>query len=92
MRVTIVPSDGLITVDGESFTNIDMSSVDSSIHAVQWYETYGEIEIKDPITKKMISNVSIDNLDLFSGIIQQFNEKKAEFQAALDELQSIEQV
>lgn len=46
MRLTIVADDGAVGVDGEFFTPIDLSQMDLSIHAVQWYGEYGEVEYK----------------------------------------------
>jgi len=47
MRITIIPNDGFVSVDGEGYGELDLSFMDSSIHALQWYETEGEIERKD---------------------------------------------
>lgn len=46
MRFTIVADDGAVGVDGEFFSPLDLPQLDSSIHAVQWYGEYGEIEYK----------------------------------------------
>lgn len=45
MRVTIVPDDGFVSKDGVGYSGVTFS-IDSSIHAVQWYGTYGEVEFK----------------------------------------------
>jgi hypothetical protein len=47
MRITIIPNDGFVSVDGEGYSEIDLSFMDSSIHALQWYDTEGEIERQD---------------------------------------------
>ena len=47
MRVTIIPDDGFVSVDGEGFLDIDLSSMPANIHAVQWYHTEGEVEYRD---------------------------------------------
>ena len=47
MKVSIVPADGAVSVDGVGFGGLDLSSVNPTIHAVQWYDTYGEVEFKD---------------------------------------------
>lgn len=47
MRVTIIPTDGFVSVDGKGINQLDLSFIDSSIHAIQWYDDEGEIEIKD---------------------------------------------
>ena len=44
MRVTIVPSDKKICRDGVVVELPDWSFNDSNIHAIQWYDTEGEIE------------------------------------------------
>ena len=44
-RFTIIPEDKFISVDGEGFLDIDFT-IDESIHAVQWYGTYDQIEYK----------------------------------------------
>jgi hypothetical protein len=47
MKVSIVPVDGAVSVDGVGFGNLDLSSVSPSVHAVQWYDTYGVVEFKE---------------------------------------------
>ena len=42
-RITIVPSDNNVLVDGETRI-VDMTGIDPAIHAVQWFDTEGEIE------------------------------------------------
>jgi hypothetical protein len=48
MRLTIIPADGAVYIDGVSYMNLDLSTCDipSSVHALQWYDTYGELEFK----------------------------------------------
>lgn len=45
MRYTIIADDKLVSVDGEAKSPVEFS-VDTSIHAVQWYGNFGEIEFK----------------------------------------------
>ena len=47
MRVTIIPVNGFVSVDGEGYSEIDLSFMDADIHALQWYDTEGEIERQD---------------------------------------------
>lgn len=47
MKVTIVPVDGSVSVDGKGFSPLDLSGINPTVHAVQWYDTYGEVEFKD---------------------------------------------
>jgi hypothetical protein len=64
MRVIIIPSDGLVSIDNEGFKGLDLSFIAQSIHAVQWYDTYGEIEHKDE-RGRMIANENIDSIEQF---------------------------
>lgn len=45
MRVTIIPEDKFVAKDGVGYDNLDFT-IDPAIHAVQWYDTWGEIEYK----------------------------------------------
>jgi hypothetical protein len=69
MKLTIVPEDGVVTLDGESYANLNLSFLDPTIHAVQWYGTHGEVEHKDPVTGKMTANREIQNIDEFQQAI-----------------------
>ena len=69
MKVTIIPDDKSVSVDGKGFGDLDLSFIDSSVHAVQWYETHGEIERRDPITKRMVANEVITSIDAFQPAI-----------------------
>lgn len=74
MRATIVPADHIVCIDGVCKSDIDMSSVNPDVHAVQWYETYGEVETLDPVTRRPV-NIVIHNLDDYSAVIDQWYEK-----------------
>lgn len=58
MRLTIIPVDGLVSVDGNpKFQPLDLSNcgIPVAVHALQWYETRGWIEFSDdddPFTPK----------------------------------------
>jgi hypothetical protein len=43
MRYTIIPSDSLVSVDGVAKAPVELT-IDPTIHAVQWYGEFGEIE------------------------------------------------
>ena len=78
MRVTIIPADGFVSIDGESYSGLGLSSIDSSIHAVQWYGESGEVEVKNPVTGKMVENREITSLDEFQQAIDAWQAKKDE--------------
>jgi hypothetical protein len=47
MRLTIIPIDSFVAVDGDSSHRpLDLSTcgIPQNVHALQWYETEGEIE------------------------------------------------
>jgi hypothetical protein len=61
MRITIVPSDKTIGIDGDFLLSIqqDMSWVPENIHAVQWYDTRGEVEYTDGSPNERIEELGI---------------------------------
>jgi len=46
MKLSIVTDDKMVAKDGVGYFNLDISYVPNTVHALQWYETYGEIEYK----------------------------------------------
>jgi hypothetical protein len=44
MRITVIPSDRWIRRDNDAANLPDWSFDDAAIHAIQWYDTEGEIE------------------------------------------------
>lgn len=64
MRLTIIPDDKLISVNDEYILNIqqDFSWISPNIHAVQWYDTWGEVEYKDVKTP----NERIEELGIYA--------------------------
>jgi hypothetical protein len=46
MRVTIIPEDKKIRRDDVIVNLLEWNFDDSNIHAIQWYDTEGEIEYK----------------------------------------------
>lgn len=75
MRLTIIPEDGFVSIDGIHFSNLDLSFIASNIHAIQWYDTFGEIEYKNE-NGFIFQNVSIDNIDDYSLAIDKWNAAK----------------
>lgn len=65
MLLTIIKQEGVVVVDGVAYSGIDLAQLAETIHAVQWDGVAGEIEHKDPVTKKMTSNESITSIDQF---------------------------
>lgn len=44
MRLTIIVEDKAIGVDGVFYSPLDMSFIPTGVSALQWYDTYGEVE------------------------------------------------
>jgi flagellar biosynthesis GTPase FlhF len=47
LRISVVRDDGLVVVNGEGYSGIDMKKVPAFIHAIQWHGQYGFLEIVD---------------------------------------------
>jgi hypothetical protein len=71
-RVTIIPQDTFCAVDGVGYTGIAMTSVAPNVHAMQWYATHGEVEIKDPATGKILYNNKITHLDDYLTVLDAY--------------------
>ena len=83
MRLIIIPADGYVSIDNVGFCELDLSFIDASVHAVQWYETHGEIEVKDPITGRMIANDVITSIDAFQPAVALWQAAKTAQEEAL---------
>jgi hypothetical protein len=83
MRITIITQDGFVSVDSVGFDKLDLSSLDSTIHAVQWYGTYGEIEIKDA-RGRMVENREITSFDEFAFVIPLWEAAKIKSDAEIE--------
>lgn len=64
MKVTIVPVDGLVQVNGRNISGLDLSFIDASIHAVVWLDDHGEVQIKNE-AGQITGNVPLESLDDF---------------------------
>jgi hypothetical protein len=87
MRLTIVPSENKISINGEPLQGCDVSwipefvgditGVPQKVHAVQWYDDHGEIEL---VTRD--SNIVITELGIFEQAINKYEERKLAAEAA----------
>ena len=77
MRLSILPSDNAVYVDGFCYVDIDMSWMpkidDVEIHAVQWYDNHGEIELVTTAP-----NIEIKELGVFQKAFELWEEKRQE--------------
>lgn len=75
MRVSIIVDDASVTVDGFTVRNLDLSFIPSTVHAVQWYGTKGEVEHKDE-DGRMIANKPITDFSDFQPAVEAWQTKK----------------
>lgn len=61
MKITIIPIDKHIRIDDNSLSEIkeDMTWIPTNIHALQWYDTFGEIEYNDGTPNEIIEELGI---------------------------------
>jgi hypothetical protein len=88
MRLSIIPSDQAVYVDGASQLGLDLSFIPSNIHALQWYETHGELEfVKEMVDGQFVysNNQPINELPDWA------NQAKVKFdEAVLAQQQALE--
>lgn len=75
MKVSIIPADNIIVIDGDICSSVKFT-LDSHIHAIQWYGDHGEIEhvchhMNDGSVHKPHNEI-ITSLEPFQHIIDQF--------------------
>lgn len=75
MRVTIIPDDGFIRVDGDSLLGVEFD-IDPAIHAVQWYGGWGEIEYRADEQGHKAPNEQFTDLSRFQYILDRFEAAK----------------
>jgi hypothetical protein len=85
MRLTIIPGDKYIAIDDNGILDIqqDLNWIPSNVHALQWYDTWGEVEYNDEIP-----NERIENLGIFEQAITDFNNEKKILQDELDAIEA----
>ena len=88
MRLTIIPSEDKISINGEPIVGCDVSwipefvgditGVSQKVHAVQWYDDHGEIELVN-----RDSNIPITELGVFEQAITKYEERKLSIQESI---------
>jgi hypothetical protein len=91
MRVTIIPEDGFVSIDGYGFSNLNLSFIPQEVHALQWYHTDGEIEHQNDRGRATYNQpiTSLDEFEYFDQCYQLWQQAKATEQAELEESQNI---
>lgn len=72
IRATIIPYDTFCSVDGVGYAGVNVTSTLPEVHAMQWYSSYGEEEVMDTLTGKIISNRKIANLDSYQDVFSSY--------------------
>jgi hypothetical protein len=57
MKLTIIPVDGAVYKDGVSYSDLDLLSAPSDVHALQWDGAAGWIEFTSPIPNQEITEL-----------------------------------
>jgi hypothetical protein len=91
MKVSIIPSDKTIIVDGQALT-FDYD-IDPTIHALQWDGNSGEIEYNDGIANEQFTDSTlVDSLvSAYEDEVERLEaEAQATAQAVIDEAEALE--
>jgi hypothetical protein len=82
MRVTIIANDAAVYVDGLALWPIDLTGLSSDIHAVQWYDTHGEVEYRPDANGQRLPNAAITDLSPYQVFIDRHAAARAHIAAA----------
>lgn len=80
MRLTIIADDKTISIDQQNISPVEMPQLDSAIHAVQWYDTWGEVEFRTALTDGVPTkpaNQTITDIAPYQWAVAAWNEAKA---------------
>ena len=80
MRLTIIAEDGTVYLNGARL-KVDTSSLDPTIHAVQWYDTYGEVEFKTDAKGNRKPNMKITDVSPYQSFVDKWNTANAQLAA-----------
>lgn len=86
MRLVIIADDARVGIDALNYDGLDMSQLDPSIHAIQWYGEYGEVEFKTKFENGQIvkpQNQIITDVTPYQWAIDAWNVAKAADDAAV---------
>jgi hypothetical protein len=72
MRFTYIKTDKIIGING-IFLTIDNSSFNQEVDAIQWYDTYGEIEF---INRQERNNEFFEDINYIQSLIDLWNVEK----------------
>lgn len=74
-NINMVPVDGTVVIDGYVAFGVNFTGIDPSIHAITWYDVFGELEfVYDPLTKVKPPNQDITSLAPYQSYVNQAQE------------------
>ncbi len=91
-RLTLIPDDRYCAVDGIGYFGIDMSSISTEIHAVQWNGFRGEEEIRDLSTGKIVQNKEISDLNDYQAVLNSYWSIRHAAEASIVEQQLADEI
>ena len=71
-RISIIPADGIVAVNGMSVSGLDLSFLPEEIHAIQWYGERGEVEFRADLYGYKKMNEKIDSFKPFEKAVDLF--------------------
>lgn len=71
MKISVVVDDQTVIVDGTVTAEVDLSFLPKDIHAIHWFGTHGEIEIKNINNQSACVITENQNIDSLSEYQQQ---------------------
>lgn len=72
MKFTIIPDDGFVSKDGVGYSGLTFE-IDQTIHAVQWYGDFGEIEYKNKVVNGTIVKEQNEGMIEYNRFISALN-------------------
>lgn len=97
MRFTVIVDDKLVYKDGEGVSPVTFhDSLDlSSVHAIQWYDTWGEVEYKEIVKEGVLTkppNLIINDFSPYASILDAWKDamnKMDEERALAEQIQHL---
>lgn len=68
-RITIIPSDTYCSIDDVGYTGVNMASVPSDVHAIQWFGGSGWIEYSENEDGTKPANQPIDSMQPYQSVL-----------------------
>lgn len=87
MRISVINADKSIGIDGEFYSGLSFD-LPSSVHAIQWYGTWGELEYSSVLQNNKPhrpENTVIHSFDEYSSLIAVWTSAKTAKEAKLQQ-------